>query len=171
MAVKPLTQFAFEFTGVNRRAVSRAVIYRIGREYVRTGKAPRGVKVKVQVWKKGASLSKGRLKFGCPGVVKQYAEPHTTMVDLDTPDVPRLLHAWWVARVLGIRPLYIRIDRTRRGWHVVTVWNTRFKPLEIVALQAILGSDPRREAFNLIRVRSGKGGNRRWNLLFESKIT
>jgi hypothetical protein len=41
--------------------------------------------------------------------------------------------------------------RTRRGWHVEIYSNMELAPAEIVALQAILGSDFRRESFNLYR--------------------
>lgn len=47
----------------------------------------------------------------------------------------------------------MRIDRTRRGWHVVVALRERVAPALVVAAQAILGSDPNREAFNLMRVR------------------
>lgn len=41
--------------------------------------------------------------------------------------------------------------RTRRGWHVEIYSDAKLKAAEMVALQAILGSDYRREAFNLFR--------------------
>lgn len=45
-------------------------------------------------------------------------------------------------------------------------------PAEIVALQAVLGSDRRRETLNLMRVMSefGPEGNKRWNILYRSKL-
>ena len=46
----------------------------------------------------------------------------------------------------------IRYDRTAHGWHVVVGVNRRLSPPMIVAAQAILGSDRKREAFNLMRV-------------------
>lgn len=73
--------------------------------------------------------------------------------------------------MLGVSPLFIRHDRTRRGWHVVIRWNRKFEPAERVALQAVLGSDVKRETLNLMRVIGGRHrGNKRWNILYSHKI-
>lgn len=54
-------------------------------------------------------------------------------------------------------------------------YNTRLERAEIVALQAILGSDEKREALNLMRVISMRRNavtpywERRWNILFNGK--
>lgn len=67
----------------------------------------------------------------------------------------------------------VRFDRTRRGWHVVVGINKRVAATSMVAAQAILGSDPMREAFNLARVRRvpviwshGKRLITPWNVLY-----
>ena len=63
----------------------------------------------------------------------------------------------------------IRYDRTKRGWHVIIAVRKRLCALTMVAAQAILGSDPKREAFNLIRVRQLRVSGRRahpWNVLY-----
>lgn len=64
----------------------------------------------------------------------------------------------------------VRMDRTARGWHVVIGVNKRVAPYYIVAAQAILGSDPHREAFNLMRVQGLADRpaywRRRWNVLY-----
>lgn len=57
------------------------------------------------------------------------------------------------------------------GWHVLLILRERFEPLVVVALQCILGSDAKREAFNLQRVLQLKKVNtfwrKRWNRLYE----
>lgn len=50
--------------------------------------------------------------------------------------------------------LGIRQSPSGRGWHVrIRVSPHPRTPLEVIALQAILGSDPKREAMNLVRAR------------------
>jgi hypothetical protein len=93
------------------------------------------------------------------------------MCDYDNVKGPSLWLVWRVARMLDIEPGFVRIDRTRRGWHLIIEWTRRFSPLQIVAIQCVLGSDSKRELFNLARVFSGKARNPRWNILFERKVT
>lgn len=66
----------------------------------------------------------------------------------------------------------IRYDRTRRGFHVIVGVRKRIPPARIVAAQAILGSDPRREMHNLNRVqtlhRMPTYWRGRWNVLYAS---
>jgi hypothetical protein len=74
-------------------------------------------------------------------------------------------------RIIGtVKPKWINYSRTRRGWHVEIGLNKRIGPLEIVALQAVLGSDPRRECLNLMRVMNGGAVDRRWNILYSRKL-
>jgi len=65
----------------------------------------------------------------------------------------------------------IRLDKTQRGWHVIAEVGKRLNPLTIVAAQAILGSDPHREMFNLHRARQlrfvPKEWKSQWNVLYE----
>ena len=80
----------------------------------------------------------------------------------------------------GLRPNWIRYDRTARGWHIIIRVNRRLSGLECVALQAVLGSDSARETFNLARVMSRSGGSankkrkaweaKRWNILYRVKL-
>ncbi len=80
-------------------------------------------------------------------------------------------------RKLGLRPAFIEYFRTRKGWHVWIRLRRGLDRGERVALQALLGSDPRREELNLMRVigirRNGIRGewSERWNLLFRHKLT
>lgn len=98
------------------------------------------------------------------------------MLDFDFRRVPRVRPIWSVFRVVGLRPAWIRTDRTRRGWHVVIGLRENLQPAETVALQAILGSDDRREGLNLMRVIAIRKNpppafwKNRWNLLFSSKL-
>jgi hypothetical protein len=66
----------------------------------------------------------------------------------------------------------IRLDKTQRGWHVIVDVGKRLNPLTIVAAQAILGSDPHREMFNLDRVRKlrlvPKEWRSQWNVLYQN---
>ena len=71
--------------------------------------------------------------------------------------VRRRMVAWWCRR-------------TRHGWHVGIVLTRGVAALEAIALQAILGSDPRRETFNVAKVRTRRGRKAHWNVLYERKI-
>jgi hypothetical protein len=123
-------------------------------------------------WCNGATRQAVRSGYiGQAGIVKCYGRPNRTLTDHDTKKAPSLSLVWRIARLCQIRPRVIRIDRTRHGWHMVIEWDRNFTPWQIVALQCVLGSDRRREAYNLARVFSGKSRNRRWNLLFSEKLT
>lgn len=53
---------------------------------------------------------------------------------------------------------------------MVIQWDRAFEPAEQVAVQAILGSDPYREALNLTRVFAGPDPDGCWNILFSRKL-
>lgn len=74
--------------------------------------------------------------------------------------------------MLGVRIVWARYDKTRRGYHVIVRFTRRFSPVEIVAMQALCGSDSKREALNLARVMSryNRNGIKRWNLLYRVKL-
>lgn len=97
------------------------------------------------------------------------------LVDLDGP-LPR---GWWPAlwrtlHRLELTPRAVRVDRTRRGWHVLVWLRGRVDPGLVVALQLLLGSDQDRECFNWYRVARAKRApafwNRRANVLYEVKL-
>lgn len=83
---------------------------------------------------------------------------------------------WTVLRAVALRPLWIEYNRTNRGWHAIIRLPEPVRPAEQVALQAVLGSDRRRELLNIMRVLSirQKGASpywqARWNLLFSGKL-
>jgi hypothetical protein len=106
--------------------------------------------------------------------MKEFSAPDTVMLDIDhRRQAPALDELYKVFHVLQITPEWIRQDKTRHGWHVVIKLPRRLHKLALVALQAILGSDPRRETLNLMRALSiGMTGfaAERWNILFERKL-
>lgn len=79
-----------------------------------------------------------------------------------------------VVSCAGSRVLWWSVYRTRRGWHLEIDVTRRWSPMRIVAAQAMLGSDPKREAFNMARVMGLRGADSatrtRWNVLYTRKI-
>lgn len=102
------------------------------------------------------------------GIVKARGDSRSIFCDYDTARPPSLARIWRVLARIGARPRFIAYDRTARGWHVRIRINIRLTSGEIVAAQALLGSDPKRERYNLARVICG-ARPADWNLLFESK--
>lgn len=111
------------------------------------------------------------------GVVAERVNLTRAYLDFDRRRTPRLRPIWSVCRIVGLRPLWIEHRRTRRGWHVIVQLNDRLQPAELVALQAVMRSDPRRETLNLCRVLGMRRSpirsafwRKRWNLLYERKL-
>lgn len=71
--------------------------------------------------------------------------------------------------LLDIKPEGVKVSQTRRGFHVTIIAPKRFTPLQLVAIQAILGSDSLRECMNLRRAIEDAPGH--WNVLFHHKMT
>lgn len=71
--------------------------------------------------------------------------------------VRRRAAAWWVRR-------------TRHGWHVGVALTRPCGDWEAIALQAALGSDFRREVFNVAKRRQRQTNPERWNVLYTRKI-
>jgi len=177
--VNNLVQFRFVFRGVR---ATRRLVFRVGRHWLKYGTAPEWVTVEPVAWWEGAPVdpeeiraylnAAGRDTFGCPGVVRYYARPDLVMCDFDHEAPVTLLRISEVLHAWGMKARAIEYHRTRRGWHVAMVVDKPMVPASMVALQAILGSDLGREAFNLQRVLSGMADNNpRWNLLFERKLS
>lgn len=100
-------------------------------------------------------------------------QPSLIYLDFDGP-LPANLVSWITtcAKLWAWPIAAIRVDRTRRGYHVVVGINKKLAPAHIVAAQAILGSDPKREAFTLMRVlrlpELPAFWRKRWNVLYSS---
>lgn len=97
-------------------------------------------------------------------------------LDYDRARLPRDSYRRIVAalRWLRLRPLAVVYRKTARGWHVKIAVGRRCSPLVVVALQAILGSDPKRETFNLVRARTLPRASPEWrnrySVLFGRKL-
>lgn len=122
-------------------------------------------------------FSRLTFQFGRIGKLEHATNLRVAYLDYDRRAIPRLRPIWAVCRIIGVRPLWVESKRTRHGWHVRVCFRNRFTAAELVAFQACCGSDPRREALNLMRVfnmrRSGvrsKFWIDRWNLLFSGKL-
>lgn len=77
-----------------------------------------------------------------------------------------------VARIHRLRVQTVRFDKTRNGFHLVLECRNRISPIRVVLIQALLGSDWKRETFNSQRVMSlGKVSSfwkTRWNVLYHT---
>jgi hypothetical protein len=152
-------------------ALDRRLIDRATDTWLRTGRAPAPFRFQEVRWGPDGLRLKG---LGCLGVLKVYGSPRLSLADFDRPSSPSLRPLWSLAHEIGLRPEWTRLDRTRRGWHLLVRWNRSLVPAEHVAVQLLLGSDPHRETFNLMRVvsmRIHRRPSRRWNVLFERKVT
>jgi len=76
----------------------------------------------------------------------------------------------------SINPESITYSPTARGWHIIIHITERLSASEVIAIQATLGSDIKRELMNLQRYfgfrdkKVPKFWRDRWNLLFEKKV-
>jgi hypothetical protein len=108
--------------------------------------------------------------------VRKTTNSRELFLDYDRPRGPTLKMIWTVLRACDLRPERIEYRRSRRGWHCVIRVNAALLPAEQVALQAVMGSDSRRELLNAMRVLSiRRRGARpfwraRWNLLYAHKL-
>lgn len=97
-------------------------------------------------------------------------------LDIDRKRAPS--NKWLCERTSRVGLNVARIDRRRtaNGWHVVVTVRERLSPAFTVAMQAVLGSDPKRELYNLFRVRQLRKVPKlwrhpdRWNVLFHRKL-
>jgi hypothetical protein len=81
---------------------------------------------------------------------------------------------WWTLRTMKLSVRWISYRRTRHGWHVEIEVARRIHPWRVIAIQAVLGSDYRRETFNLRRTSQWSSlpavARDHWNVLFSRKI-
>ena len=107
------------------------------------------------------------------GRISEYADTRYLYLDFDhAMGSSRLRSVFTLARLCGFGIRWIRIDCTAHGWHLVVALRGTLPPLAMVAAQAILGSDFRRESLNLMRCLSvpSKDRDRYWNILFDKKV-
>lgn len=81
-----------------------------------------------------------------------------------------------LAHTLGLKIVWQRWDRTKRGWHLTVKVRQKLTLAEIVCCQALLGSDPARERLNLaraisLRLHPSKFWQARANILYRRKVT
>lgn len=104
---------------------------------------------------------------------------HTIKLDIDRrlDGAGRVALEKRIAFVADITDLPLRLMQlwtTQRGHHAVIFSRTRLSEIEIVALQAILGSDYKRETFNFARVRvlgdAPTFWQKRHNVLYSEKL-
>lgn len=167
-----LVQLGFRLRLRKGVAPTRRMIEALGRRWLRKERLPAGVSITPRIWGSGQvdELRNEHVLFGCPGVVKYFARPDFVMCDYDNGPAPGIPAVHRVMDTLGLRVRAVEYAKTRRGWHMVIALREQLSPAETTALQAILGSDPARETFNLARVRSGKTSDQAWNILFEYKL-
>lgn len=103
---------------------------------------------------------------------------HTIMLDIDMSDLRkrrRLLrgvayHFRRFQELLNLKVEFVFVYRTKHGMHIEGTVRGTLSDAEIVALQAIAGSDGTRETLNLHRVRCGAfEGTDLWNVLFDER--
>lgn len=152
----------------------------MARHWLMTGESPKGYRIEPTVWGKPNAtrediqkLKRGR-KLGNlrPGSVSHYHAANVTLCDYDAATLPKLEPIYALGRKLGIKPIAIETKRSSsgKGWHVITTWNRDFTPAETVCIQMALGSDMKRETFNLARLLSEDVSTRKdWNFLFSAK--
>jgi hypothetical protein len=111
------------------------------------------------------------------GEMEEYSDGRKIMLDYDRRRTPRLMECFTLLRMCQLRVANIRDDRTRKGWHRIISLQQELTGLELVALQACLSSDRRREGLNLMRLmRTRERGmsrlqESRWNILYRAKLT
>jgi len=78
-------------------------------------------------------------------------------------------------RLFNIDYVSTEVYETNKGYHVYVYANPKIEldNKDVIIIQLILGSDYKREAFNLYRVMSGEYGqkDRSWNVLFHRKFS
>jgi hypothetical protein len=127
----------------------------------------------IALLQRAPSLSSVRTVTMCVPLAIRAIVPTVVKLDIDgviSRDFSARLS--WVFSALGYGVEAVRYDKTRRGWHVLIFVRRKLAPRTVVALQAILGSDYRRETFNLLRVLSlakrPMFWRERWNVLYNT---
>lgn len=84
------------------------------------------------------------------GIIDTYAAPNLLLLDIDGTEIdwPEIDRRLELMQLICCSKEY---RETARGFHVKIVLDREYPPPYLVAIQAILGSDPRREALNFMR--------------------
>lgn len=95
-------------------------------------------------------------------------------LDFDKKELP-MVRINYVFKLLRLRLRDVKIYKTRKGWHVKIEIKERIKsPITLTLIQALMGSDYRRETFNMIRAYNldkKKGAIKEaWNVLYYKKL-
>lgn len=99
-------------------------------------------------------------------------------LDIDSRDVENLAKnrkdIEWVVDALGFTLVGVKTFKTKKGFHRMVRLAEILSPLEVVLVQALCGSDLRRETFNMARVLmlpdAPKFWHSRWNVLYSEKL-
>lgn len=126
-----------------------------------------------RTWRQHFARAGGTIRYW--GIISHLHRPDQLLLDFDCgKDIPcPPLNS--LAHTCGFRVRWQEWNRTRRGWHLIVRLREKLTDGEIIAAQAILGSDLARERLNLsraisIRLRPSKFWRRRINLLFQKKV-
>jgi len=88
-------------------------------------------------------------------------------LDLDGKNgLDTFLKRMWIMKYLGLKTEYAKVYHTTNGYHLVLGLDNEIDDLKAILMQALLGSDYRREACNLLRI---ERGCKDWNTLFKAK--
>lgn len=124
-----------------------------------------------------SNATKPRWQWGTIAIIETLGDSKTLLLDYDMArPVPRLAPLLSRLRVIGLRARWFSYRRTKHGWHVEIGIDSALTPSELVAAQAVLGSDLRRETMNLRRAISlrvhkhSRFWRARWNILFREKL-
>jgi hypothetical protein len=91
----------------------------------------------------------------------------TLKLDLDGKyGLSEFLKRIWILKYLGLRVVKVLVHDTVNGFHVRLVCDNQIDDIKTVLIQALLGSDYRRELCNLLKI---ERGSKHWNTLFKEK--
>lgn len=105
------------------------------------------------------------------GRVKRFGAPDLVLCDFDAPQVPDVERIERILDTIAERPLWYLWEPTAHGLHLTIRLARPLDAWQILCLQALLGSDWRREAMNWFRLYCSQDkSNWRWNVLYEYKL-
>jgi len=91
----------------------------------------------------------------------------TLKLDLDGKySLSTFLDRIWILKYLGLRITKVRIYDTTNGFHAQLTCDNQINDVKAAFIQALLGSDYRREFCNLLKI---ERGSKNWNVLFKRK--